>query len=616
MSILPISILPIHRPLASMLVLLACGTAGAAETAPVGHQPLQYIGLCHDGSGVIPDCEPVLTWNETDFAKQDGKKYDKPVAENHVNIVYKVPHYNWSNGAPIVVGGRLYALNDRGGFGYYADRAAEFAGVELFCIDPATGEELWRKDLDHWDLVPDGARLREMVLEYNQLEARIYGAYAPMGSAMRTRNKVPLTPERYLKLAEPLRDLIPDLPATLADIKGHVIDSKKYEQIHFYKTVARKYFPEMLEMRKEIQQAGYLRDPWGGKWDPLGISMQTPVSDGEHIYVSTAFGAVFCVDLDGEMVWKRWYGGGFTRAPAIPSPILVGDLLVVTTHDPEAKKANRGVVRMGIDKRSGETLWTAPYGGGYQAEPVALRLHVGGDPSKAMDVLYYGGNGVVLRARDGKTLATNLAGNGTGRPVAVAGDVVVLPNKSADGGRSKEKNPYEQGVCALRLSAPDADTVTAEALWQGKNLNWAGLVARDGILYHMDDSTVESLNLETGEQIASKRNPGKKSRHYILLAGDTLIGLNDHGFSTAARVDRDGQIGEVHANRLGTLDYGKAQPSPLDKVFNYGAGFTVSGNRIWTRSTTHLYCIGDPEQEAVLSPVHRQGAKLNPISIQ
>ncbi|MFW5860332.1 MAG: PQQ-binding-like beta-propeller repeat protein [Planctomycetota bacterium] len=603
----------IHSPCAVLLVVAAFGAAWAAEATPVGHQPLRYFGLCHDGSGVIPDCDPVLTWNETEFAKQDGKKYDKPVGRKPVNIVYKVPDYNWCHAAPIVVGGRVYTINDRGGYGFYADRAAEFASVELTCRDPATGEELWRKDLVHWDLVPNGAHLHKLVLEYNQLEARIYGAYAPMGSAMRNRGRVPLTPERYLKLAEPLRELIPDLPATLADIKGHIIDSKGYEQIHFFGKVAKKYFPELVEMRKQIQDAGYLLDPWGGKWDPLGISMMTPVSDGKHIYISTAFGAVYCVDLDGAMVWKRWYGGGFDRAPAIPSPILVGDVLVVTTHDPEGKP-NRGVVRMGINKRTGETLWTAPFGGGYQASPVALRLHIGGDPSQPMDVIYYGGNGVVLRAPDGKQLAANLAGNGTGRPPMVAGDVVVLPNKSADGGRSKEQNPYEPGVCALRLSAPDADTVKAKALWQGKDLSWGGLVACDGVLFHIGDSQVESFALETGKTIASARNPGKKSRYYTLLAGNTLIGLDDHGFSTTAQVSHDGRIGQVHANRLGTLDYGKGQPNPLDKCFNYGAPFTASGNRIWIRSATHLYCIGDSRQPTRLSKPHQGDFDVSSIA--
>ena len=77
-----------------------------------------------------------------------------------------------------------------------------------------------------------------------------------------------------------------------------------------------------------------------------------------------------------------------------------------------------------------------------------------------------------------------------------------------------------------------------------------------------------------------------------MLAGNTLIGLDDKGFGTAARVTRDGKIGEVHANRLGTLDHGKGQPNPLDKCFNYGAAFTVSGNRIWIRANKEDGCTG------------------------
>jgi outer membrane protein assembly factor BamB len=581
-------------------------TEGSSSSSQPGHQPEQYIGYWYDGSGVIPGCDLVSEWNETEFTK-DGR-HEKPVGKKHVNIVYKVPHYNWCNGGMIIVNGKLFTMSDRGGYGFYADRAADFVGAELFCIDPATGKELWKRDLDHWDLLPNPEGIRKTILEYNKLEAKIYGAYAPLGSAMRSRGKVKLTPERYLELAKPLRDLIPDLPATLGDIKGHIIDSRGYEQLHFYGKVMPKYFPKMAEMRKKILKMGYLMDPWGGKWDPLGISMMTPVSDGKNIYVSTAYGAVFCYDLDGNLRWKRWFGGGMDRAPAIPSPILVDGMLIVTTHPPDAKKPNRGAVRMALDKTNGKVIWTARHSGSYQTGPTALRLHVGGEASKPMTVLYYQGNGVVLRASDGVQLAEGLPEVWTGRPTAVDGDVLVGNNRLADGGGSSNiKNKYDKGWAAFRLKAPTRDKVEVELLWQGKKLAQDGVVAEDGIVYHLSDRAIETFELETGKLIAQKKGRLKDSRHYTMLLGDTLMGLDDHGFSTVATVSPDGKtISDVRVNRLGTLDYGKHQPSPMDKVFQYGAQFTASGNRLFIRSNTHLYCIGDPDAKMVLNPEHRE----------
>jgi hypothetical protein len=57
--------------------------------------------------------------------------------------------------------------------------------------------------------------------------------------------------------------------------------------------------------------------------------------------------------------------------------------------------------------------------------------------------------------------------------------------------------------------------------------------------------------------------------------------------------------------RLGDRIYGKGQLDPRDKKFTYGCQLFASGNRLFIRSHTHLYCIGDPQQEMVLSPHHR-----------
>jgi outer membrane protein assembly factor BamB len=589
-------------------------TATTMSIAGPGHQPVQYIGYHHDGSGVFRDCTPVSTWNEWDFKEvvtgkdERGKeqKAEVPDKERRVNIVWKVPHYNWCNGGMIIVGGKLFAMSDRGGFGFYADRPAEFAGAELFCHDPATGKLLWKTDLDHWDLVPNGAELRTLLLDYNKRQTEVYRAWAPLGLAMRARaSGAALTEERYQQLSKPVRALIPDLPADLASLKGTVFDSTGYEQLHFFGKILPKYFPDLAETRKKLQAAGYLLDPWGGKYDPLGISMQTPVSDGKYIYVHTSYGGVFCVDLTGKIVWKRWQGAGWERAAAIPSPVLSGDLLHIIGVEGKSKDKNK--LRIAVNKADGKTVWTAPFRGSYQTGPVVLDLPIAGDLKNRLTVLVFQGDGSVLRAKDGKELLTGLPAAWNGRPIGVDGDIVVLNNKSADGGGgSSIKNDYDEGWAAVRLTAPNADTVKAEVLWQGKKMGWGNVVARDGVVFHHARNLVESFDIRTGEQLGKATGTMVAAFHFPILAGDYLFGLEPKGFCGVAQVSADGRTLKVIGNsRLGDRVYGGKNSGPLDMKFSYGCQMFASGNRIFIRSMTDLYCLGNPAEALRLSKEHQ-----------
>ena len=235
-------------PLFTLICLSA--NMAAAEIGP-GHEPLRYIGYFHDGTGVFRDCTPVTTWNEYDYKMvstgKDTKGKDITTLvvdkENHQNIVWKVPHYNWCNGSMTMAGGKLFGMSDRGGLGFYADRPADFFGAELFCIDPADGKTLWKVDIDHWDLLPEDAPLRgdaarELLRTYNKKIVEIYSKWWPMGSAIRDNHGLKnFDEERFARLTGPLREILPELPKTVAEAKGHLIDDGGYEQGVFGKAM-------------------------------------------------------------------------------------------------------------------------------------------------------------------------------------------------------------------------------------------------------------------------------------------------------------------------------------------------------------------------------------------
>ena len=597
------------------LAVVWCVASSAAEPPPPGHQPLRYIGYYHDGSGVFRDATPVTSWNEWDFkevetGEKDGRgrpvKVTVPDRERRVNIVWKVPHYNWCNGGMIVAGGKLFAMSDRAGLGFYADRLAEFAGAELFCIDPADGKTIWKIDLDHWDLVPNGAELRKTLLEYNRKGTEIYRAWCPLGNALRDREGgVKLSETHYQELAKPARVFFADLPGDLAGLKGTIFDNTGYEQIHFMKLLP-KYFPAVVEMRKKIQAAGYLLDPWGGKYDHLGINMQTPVSDGKRVWICTAYGGVFCADLNGKIIWKKWLGGGWDRAAAIPSPVLAGDLLITIGRESQGRQPRTAWIA--LDTKNGRQIWDSPFRGSYQQGPIVLDLPLGGDANNKVQVLYCQ-NGTVLRVTDGRILVSGLGVMYTGRPCQVYRDIIVTGNTYQDGGGSaKSEFPEQAGCAALRLKAENADKVVAEVLWQGKKMDVSGLVARDGVLFHRArDGKVESYDLLMGNQIGKTSGACEcRPTHYSILVGEYILGLSTDGKTGVTQVSQDGKtLKVIGTNRLGDRYYHHRNPDPLGRTFNGGAQPFASGNRVFVRSNTDLYCIGDPNQPMRLSREHR-----------
>jgi outer membrane protein assembly factor BamB len=80
---------------------------------------------------------------------------------------------------------------------------------------------------------------------------------------------------------------------------------------------------------------------------------ETPVTDGEHLYVLFGDLGLYCYDLDGEQKWKReiepkrtMYGYG-----AAASPVLVDGQVVIVYDNEEASYL------AAFDTRTGELLW-------------------------------------------------------------------------------------------------------------------------------------------------------------------------------------------------------------------------------------------------------------------
>ena len=214
--------------------------------------------------------------------------------------------------------------------------------------------------------------------------------------------------------------------------------------------------------------------------------------------------------------------------------------------------------RLALSKKTGEVVWQAPMAAQYQSNPVVFNLPVGGDAGKR-EAFLLDQRGQVLRARDGKVVATGIGSSAVARPWPVQGDIAVVLSGAADGGGGKNfKTEYPTGWNALRLKAESADKVTAELLWSTKNQGWCSVI-RDGVFYQETGDGIEARDLLTGTVIGkAKADRGKHhfkvhANHQLLIAGDHIFAFaNMSGGCSVFSLGSDGRsVKPVACNVLG-----------------------------------------------------------------
>lgn len=93
--------------------------------------------------------------------------------------------------------------------------------------------------------------------------------------------------------------------------------------------------------------------PHEGHHASHGYASASPVTDGEHLYVSFGSRGFYCYDLDGNLKWEKDLGDMKTRGSfgEGASPALAGDRLIINWDSEE----NSAVIA--LDKKTGAELW-------------------------------------------------------------------------------------------------------------------------------------------------------------------------------------------------------------------------------------------------------------------
>ena len=301
-----------------------------------------------------------------------------------------------------------------------------------------------------------------------------------------------------------------------------------------------------------------------------GYASNTPVTDGERVYVFFGKTGVLAFDFQGNELWRADVGheSSNRRWGSSASLVLYRDTVIVNAS--EESQSIRA-----LDKRTGKERW--------KAEGTALELTyatpviVGLNDGRKELVLGVPNEVWGLNPDSGRLLwyaKTGLGGNVGPSPVSREGVVYVT------GGYPK------QSTVAVRAGG-QGEVTGSQILWSVKDGSYIpSPVVSEGYLYWMDDKGFANcIEAATGKTVYRERLPhpsGGESRkaHYasVVLIGERLYAL---GRSGATFVLPAKPTFEVLACNTIANDGSDFNASPA-----------VSKGKILLRSNRMLYCIG------------------------
>lgn len=278
-----------------------------------------------------------------------------------------------------------------------------------------------------------------------------------------------------------------------------------------------------------------------------GCTTATPLCDGERVYAVFGTGIVVCYDLAGERQWIELFEKPKLDWGQTASPLLAGGALLVHITEMTA-----------LDKRTGETLWTADVPASY-GSPVACRI---GETEAVLTAA-----GDVVRLSDGTVLAQRIAEPLTRCSPVVAGGVAYF---------------IEATARAVRLPTDASPGAEAVPLWETKlheDNYFASPLVQDGLLYTVSEGRVLTvLDAESGEIVYEERLRYDERGSVVsslAAAGEYVYATNEAGATKVFRAGRE--YDEVAENPL----------APLRGSLHF------AGRRLYVRALEGVYCIGE-----------------------
>jgi outer membrane protein assembly factor BamB len=307
--------------------------------------------------------------------------------------------------------------------------------------------------------------------------------------------------------------------------------------------------------------------------DEHNMATPSPVTDGQHVWVTFGNGDIACYTAAGEKVWSKslldeygplsiWWGHG-------NSPIVYKDLLITNVIQDPAGKGPSYVVAH--EKLTGKKRWFVERVTGAKGEPAdSYTTPLLWNKNGKMELIIFGGN--VLDSYDPDTGDRLWWYGGFKGNRVISGPTLVGDTVFAVEGM---KGP----VYAVKAGGK-ADVSASNLVWKtkskGSNPDASTPVVTNGLVFMANnDGVAMCLDAATGEE-QWKERLGSPMRASPLASGDRVYFFG-----------KDGKATIVAASRSYTLI---AQPELGEEII---ASPAVAGNDLYVRTKNHLYRIGE-----------------------
>lgn len=313
-------------------------------------------------------------------------------------------------------------------------------------------------------------------------------------------------------------------------------------------------------------------DPYYGFINEHGYASHTPVTDGNGIYCFFGKGGVMAFNWDGEKLWEKAVGQLHSqkRWGSASSPILFENKVIVKAGD-----ESRAV--FAFDRKTGEELWKAEGSVLEQTYGTPVLHKVSDDRT---DIIVASPGEIWGMNPDTGKLRwlseTEIKGNVSSSPVVEGNTMVIF------GGF-----PRTMGA-ALKLGLKGDVSGTAR-IWENIDVKayMTAPVFHNGLLYFIRDEGVaccadpvkgELIYEERLQGASGQRGRGKPFYASPIIVQDHIIAVSRTAGTFIIEAKPEYKL--VRVNQI-EGDAGRFQGTPA-----------VSGDKLFLRSETALYCIG------------------------
>jgi outer membrane protein assembly factor BamB len=293
------------------------------------------------------------------------------------------------------------------------------------------------------------------------------------------------------------------------------------------------------------------------------MASPSPITDGEHVFAFFGSGDLFCLDLDGRLIWQRSlaaeYGPFENRFAASSSPLLVDDSVILQCDHYGASYL------LAIDKRTGKNHWKTDRPDVWLSwsSPVCVPL-AGSD---AAELIVCGSEKIDgFDSRDGRKLWTfrGMARECIPTPLVVDGVIYATSGPAGT-------------TYALRAGGR-GEVDRSRVVWSYARGNpyVPSALLTEGIYYLVDDHGIgTALDATSGKPAWRKRLEGDFTASPVAAEGRVYF-TNETGMTVVIRAGAT-SYDELARNTIGEPVYASA---------------AISGGRLLQRSASHLWCLG------------------------